>query len=306
MVEAVGGTAPAGAVGDFRAAGVLIPARGERQAMDWSLVLASQEIRCAIHPPSATMGWALEVDSRDAGPALRSLRQYHRENRRWHTPLAPGAQHLVFHWGVLLWCLLLLVLARAVDAPGSLLRERAIFDTAATATGEWWRPLTATFLHSGIDHLAANLTTGFLLVGLAMGRYGVGPALLGTLLAGVGGNLLAWLWRGRDYLGLGASGVVMAALGMLSVSLAADARHGRISPAVLLRSVLGGIFLFILLGTAPHSDVLAHLGGFLSGAALGLPLALLPRRGPAAITTDSIAAALYLGLVALGLGAALR
>src|SRR5690606_26595581 len=102
--------------------------------------------------------------------------------------------------------------------------------------------------------------------------------LLGTALAGAVGNLFAWFWRASDYHGLGASGVVMGALGMLAVSLVGDTLAGRISARTLRRGLLGGALLFILLGTSPQSDVLAHAGGFLAGAAVGGLVTLLPVR----------------------------
>lgn len=275
---------------------VRIPTRGERQALDWSLALASQDISCAIRSPGETPHWSLEVDPADAPRALRTLRLYHVENRGWRAAFAPVADHLAFHPGVLAWCFLLLVIFWASEAPDSRLEEVGAFATAATARGAWWRPITATFLHSGLDHLLANLATGFVLLGLAMARYGPGTALLVSLLAGAGGNLLAWAWRGHDYVGLGASGAVMGALGMLAISLVREARAHQIAPATVVRGGLGGVALFILIGTAPRSDVLAHAGGFLSGAIFGLPLAwkstaLDERRG-----LDLACALLYAGL----------
>lgn len=285
---------------DGPGSGLLIPARTERQAMDWSLALASQEIACVIRPPVDQLGWTLEVDPRDVPRALHTLRAYHAENRHHPTALTPAVGELVFHWGVLAWCLLMLVIFLAADAPGNRMAEAGEFVTRATVQGDWWRPLTATFLHAGPDHLAANLTTGFLLVGLAMGRFGVGPALWGTLLAGTAGNLLAWWWRAREYTGLGASGVVMAALGMLAVSLAIDTRAHRISMATLLRGVLGGVLLFILLGTAPQSDVLAHTGGFLAGLVAAAGLGALPARVRTSVGFDVACA---VGYLVTGLGA---
>ncbi|MBX3746740.1 MAG: rhomboid family intramembrane serine protease [Verrucomicrobiae bacterium] len=286
-------------------AGVLIPARSERQAMDWSLALASQQIACVIRPPAGERGWSLEVDPPDALPALRTLRAYHLENRRSPSLLTPGVGPFLFHGGVLAWCLLLIAFHLAAEAPGSRLHDMGRFVTAAVAHGDWWRPLTATFLHSGLDHLAANLTSGLLLLGLAMGRYRAGPALLGTLLAGTLGNLLAWWWRGHDYIGLGASGVVMGALGMLTVSLLTDLHARHIPRGTVTRGLLGGSLLFILLGTSPSSDVLAHAGGFLCGGGIAAAFTFAPP-----LTTerrsDLAAAALYLILIAATWFAALR
>jgi membrane associated rhomboid family serine protease len=44
--------------------------------------------------------------------------------------------------------------------------------------------------------------------------------------------------------------------------------------------VFGGVLLFILLGVAPDTDVLAHFGGFVSGLFLGALLNLAPPSAP--------------------------
>ncbi len=283
-----------------------IPTRGERQAMDWSLALASQEVPCVIHSPQEGAGWWLEIDSSDAPRALRTLRLYHQENRDRHSQThAPDAAFPTFHWGVLLWCALMALVHLASTAPDSALAASGPFDTARTAAGDWWRPLTATFLHHGAEHLAANLTAGFLLLGLAMGRLGAGTALLATLLAGIGGNLFAWSIRDHAYVGVGASGVVMGALGLLALTTGLEARTSAVARAALARGALGGGLLFILLGTSARSDVLAHAGGFLSGALIAALLTALPRSSVSSSRFDSACAAFYALLTLTGWIAAL-
>lgn len=299
-------TSPAAFLAPNVPGGVLIPTRSEKQAMDWSLALASQHIACVIRALPEPPGWAIEVDSHDAGRALRTLRVYHQENRHWHVTLAPTVGSFPFQWTVLLWCFLMVVLHTAAEAPGSHLPLAGRFETARFVLGDWWRPITATFLHSNLDHLVANLTSGFIVLGLALGRFGVGPAFLLSLIAGSAANLIAWMIRSRDYIGLGASGVVMAGLGMLAVSLLAETREGKVSPALALRGLLGGIALFILLGTSPHSDVLAHAGGFVAGAALTLLLARLPSRLTSSHGFDLGCAAAFLVLALVPWLAALR
>ncbi|MCC7375329.1 MAG: rhomboid family intramembrane serine protease [Verrucomicrobiales bacterium] len=278
----------------------------EKQAMDWSLTLASQEILCLIRPPTEGARWSLEVDPRDAGRALRTLRQYHLENRRRQGVLTPRVGDFVFHWAVLLWCLAMVMVFSAATVPGGQMEAAGAFDTRLTGGGQWWRPITATFLHAGSEHLTANLTFGFLLLGLAMGRMGVGVAAVVTLLAGISGNLFAWAWRGHDYVGLGSSGVVMGALGLLAASVLIDARRGRVTRTTLIRSLLGGVFLFILIGTAQKADVLAHAGGFLGGALFGAILALLPDHWLRARGFDGVCALVYLLISGLSWIAALR
>src|SRR5436190_15989082 len=54
-----------------------IPARSRGQAMDWSLVLASQGIEHAIDDPAET-GWGLIVAESDRAAALEAIRLYRR------------------------------------------------------------------------------------------------------------------------------------------------------------------------------------------------------------------------------------
>jgi rhomboid protease GluP len=149
-------------------------------------------------------------------------------------------------------------------------------DGVALAQGEWWRLFTATWLHADLAHLAANVVFGFLFLGLVMGRYGPGVGLLAAYLAGVGGNVVAWLAYDQAQRGLGASGVVMGALGLLAIqSFALLKRRNAFRP--FAAGILGGVLLFVFLGTSPGTDVVAHFGGFITGLLLGLLLGLSPR-----------------------------
>lgn len=253
---------------------VLIRARSEQQAMDWSLVLVSQGIACGIGRDPGSGKWQVEVPAGEHPRALETLRLFNRESRRsrWEHPL-PDSE-LNFHAGVLLWVLALSL----VHAAGAHL-SGGTFEFAAAARGEWWRALTAVWLHADLAHLASNAMMGTLFLGLAMARYGAGIASLTGLLGGAGANLLALRFRlDHPGYGLGASGMVMAALGMMAVQALPLWRHGRRGTRVVLAGLAGGSFLFIQLGTSLTSDVLAHAGGFVIGIVLGGAWSLLPER----------------------------
>ncbi|HWH70051.1 MAG TPA: rhomboid family intramembrane serine protease, partial [Candidatus Sulfotelmatobacter sp.] len=141
---------------------------------------------------------------------------------------------------------------------------------------QWWRLFTAIWLHADVAHLAANATLGFVLLGLAMGRYGTGNGLLAAYVAGAGGNLLAGWFSAGPHRSLGASGMVMASLGLLAVPFFSGWRHPPHATKYLLSGVFGGVMLFVLLGVTPGTDILAHFGGFLSGLLLGGCLAWFP------------------------------
>lgn len=194
----------------------VIATRSRRQAMDWSLALASQGIAATIlHEPEGDR-WSLAVDAPDSQRAFATLKQYHLENRRWHWEQPLAWTGTMFHWGSGLVCLFLWLAHQLVLSNGTHLRQAGVMDNAAFWNGESWRLFTAVTLHADWSHLISNLTTGFLLFGLVMARYGVGPGLLAAFVAGAGGNLAGAMLYARPYQGLGASGMVMGALGLLA------------------------------------------------------------------------------------------
>jgi rhomboid protease GluP len=146
--------------------------------------------------------------------------------------------------------------------------------------GQWWRLITATFEHVGVVHLATNMWCLWNL-GL-LGEPLLGPwGLVATyILTGVAGNLLSTAMR-PEVVGAGASGAVFGIAGILIVLLSNKKLPiPWLELKKLRRSVIqfAAINLFIGLATAVHSvfgvriDNNAHIGGFLCGLALGLPL----------------------------------
>ncbi len=133
--------------------------------------------------------------------------------------------------------------------------------------GEYWRLLTAIFIHSGIMHLAMNLFA-LVLAGILLERV-IGPfTLLGSfLLSGLLGSLASITWH-ENMLSVGASGAIMGLYGLvfLFVLFKIYPPEVRSWAGVFLGIFLGGTFLMGLLG---GFDQAAHLGGFLIGCLLG-------------------------------------
>ena len=242
--------------------------------MDWSLVLVSQGIETAIAAPEETEGWRLLVPSRDYERAMQAIRQYRLENRGWPWQQKVFRPGMIFDWGSLAWMLLLFLFFWINNRQD--LHSAGFMNSTAVARGEWWRLFTAIWLHADLAHLASNATVGFLLLGLAMGRYGTGAGLLAAYLAGAGGNVAAWLASDSPHYSLGASGMVMGALGLLAVQTFSLWRTTPHATKFIVSGVVGGLMLFVLLGVAPNTDILAHFGGFVSGLLLGLLLTLFP------------------------------
>lgn len=254
-----------------------IAARSRRQAEEWSLALLSQGIESTL-VQDPERGWLLLVPAARGAEARKTLVLYQKENRRWVWRGPIRSTTVLYHWGALGWCFLVAFIEAWSRVGGDVVREAGIMQNAAVLAGEWWRLFTATTLHADLGHLMGNLAFGGILLGLAMARWGAGAALLATWCAGGLGNVAALWVYGMDHRGLGASGMVMGALGLLAAAPWQRQVGDPIPWRDILRGVVGGLMLFVLLGLNPASDTVAHLGGFVAGLILGLVLAQAPQR----------------------------
>jgi len=255
-------------------ADAIIPVRSRRQAMDWSLVLLSQGIECMIEHRDD--GWVLLVGPQELERATAALRQYEIENPGWRWRQELPWPPVVFHWGALVWCLVLATVHGLNTLGGLHLESAGQMQSAAVWNGAWWRLFTAILLHGDLSHLMANLTFGLVVLGLAMARYGAGCALLAACLAGAGGNLARTLMH-SEIPSLGASGMVMGGLGLIAIQSLSHRHSTPSGRKYIVGGILGGFMLFVLFGLDPRSDVIAHLGGFVSGLILGGVLSLIPQ-----------------------------
>lgn len=254
----------------------VITAQSRKQAMEWSLALISQGIEAIIQKDEETRKWELLVPPGDYERALETIKVYRLENRGWNwRGEVPGAK-IEIHWGVVPWCLLLTMVHLFATSVSPALELNGQMSSALVRNGEWQRLFTAVMLHGDLGHLFANVTFGLVILGLAMARYGWGVALLATYLAGAAGNVFGLYLYERPYTGLGASGMMMGALGLLCVHSVGLWRKSPKTARYILSGVIAGFLLFVLFGFSPKSDVVAHTGGFFAGAALGLGLAFAP------------------------------
>ena len=145
--------------------------------------------------------------------------------------------------------------------------------------GQWWRLLTACFLHIGFIHIALNMYILYQVGPFTERLFGSVRYLVLYLAAGIGGNVLGILLHPM-IVSAGASGAIFGVYGALLAFLLR--RRSVIRPEAVQaigRSALIflGINLFYGLAT-PHTDLSAHIGGLFTGFLLGLPLARpLPR-----------------------------
>jgi rhomboid protease GluP len=157
--------------------------------------------------------------------------------------------------------------------------------------GQWYRLLTATFVHVGLLHLATNMWCLWNLGILGEPLIGPWGMVAVYLITGIAGNLLSMAWNvilairlhDPSYLiqvGAGASGAVFGIAGILIVLLSnrrlpfpwAELRRLRSSVVkfALINLVIGLSTMVVNVGI--RIDNSAHIGGFVSGLALGVPL----------------------------------
>ncbi len=282
-----------------------IPARSRQLALDWSLVLISQGIESTIHRSAEEGGWGLLVNAGEYTKALSTLRQYQVENRGWPWRQEMPWPVLRFDWRCLGWGILLGAFYLA-GGPGTRTLARGVMDTKAVSAGEWWRIFTAMQLHENLGHLMSNLSIGILLLGIAMARYGAGLGLLSAYLAGAGGNVLSLTLNARPFLGLGASGMVMGALGLIAAQSLAFSKLRHKPWKYVIGGGAAGVLLFLLFGLSPNSDVMAHFGGFVCGCIFGALLMFVPIRQIKAAKLDLFASLALTAMVLLTWWLALR
>ncbi len=130
--------------------------------------------------------------------------------------------------------------------------------------GQWWRLVTAVFLHAGLMHIGFNLWCLFDLGPAVESLFTTPKFIFIYLVTGVFGFVLSLWWN--PGLSIGASGAI---LGLIGVLIGASFHHGSMGKEYrgqLWRWVMY-IAIFGLLGMGV--DNAAHIGGLISGIALG-------------------------------------
>jgi membrane associated rhomboid family serine protease len=271
------------------------------------LVLTALGIAGEIVPEGGE--FLLLVGPHDAVAALRQLAQYEVENRL--PPPPPPAPPLYPHaWlGCLGYALVLLGVAAALSHGVARLDafEVGELDAARVQAGEWWRAWTALTLHLDGPHLAANLLAGVWFGYLAARQMGVGLAWLLTVLGGGVANLLEGLLGPAGHHSVGASTAVFAALGAMAAYSWRERYALRQRWARRWGPLIAGVALLGWTGSAGEgTDVVAHVGGFLVGGALGLTAALPRLQGRLRRVPQWLSGGAALALLALAWGCALR
>ena len=155
----------------------------------------------------------------------------------------------------------------ALDVDG---RTLAIFGAkvpALIAAGQWWRLITAGFLHGGIMHILMNSWVIFDLGTTAEEFYGTSRYLVIYFLSTIGGFIASTWWSSA--MSVGASAALFGLIGaMIAYGLKSRGTSmGQAMRAHYTQWALWGLAMGFLPGF--RTDNAAHIGGLLTGLVLG-------------------------------------
>jgi membrane associated rhomboid family serine protease len=159
------------------------------------------------------------------------------------------------------------LVATAIDSSGQVV---------GVAEGEWWRLITAAFLHYGPLHLGMNMLVLWLLGQGVEDYFGHARYALLYVVAGLAGSAGALLWS-PDAVTVGASGAIW---GIMGAAIVLERRRIYVfgGQAMMLLLLNVAITLFI-----PGISIGGHFGGLVGGALAALAFTSL-RRSPALAT----------------------
>jgi membrane associated rhomboid family serine protease len=210
---------------------------------------------------------------------------------------APGAQALdmddvrrqgsrppVVTYAVLAVSVAIFLVELLVPSMGFTIRVNLAQINEAVTAGEWWRLLTAAFLHGGMTHIAFNMYALYLFGPQLEREVGSVPFAAMYVAAALSGGA-AFYFAQPQGIAVGASGAIF---GLFGAWLAASyrGRHtttGRAS----LRQLLVLLGINAALGFVPGANIAweAHAGGLVAGLVIAGIWMLPPLRRQAALRT---------------------
>lgn len=182
--------------------------------------------------------------------------------------------------------------------PGDSLSAAGLVKDRYIAHGEWWRLLTAPFLHGHPLHFLMN-AAALIYLGKRVEVFARWPhvPLVFLFAACIGGEASARFLAAPS---VGASGGLMGWLGFLLVF---ESLHRNLVPRTARKRLLAGVFLTGLIGLVGYKfiDNAAHAGGLLAG--MFYAIVVFPRSNsafrPNSTITDRVAGVLAMAVLTL-------
>ncbi len=277
------GAEPERVLGDLAEAGVYPTSAA---GFDHGLVVLAMGQPYWLVPSDA--GFRLLVDPLAIEAAREQLACFDRESIGWPPrPVAPEAPpRKIEFFTPLLWALAVLaVFCGQNEWPGAWETAGALDAQAVFGHGEWWRMVTALFLHADLGHLTSNVLSGIFVFSAVLSTIGRRRGWVLLASAAIAGNLaIAALNYPGPYRSIGASTAIFAGLGLLTGRAIRAVRRARHLPRwqSVFVPLAAGLTLLGLFGAGDlRTDVGAHVTGFAAGLILGFWRgALAPKDAP--------------------------
>lgn len=187
-------------------------------------------------------------------------------------------------------------------SPDALIRWGGNFGPL-TLSGDYWRLVTAGFVHSGLYHIAFNMWALWSLGRLSERLFGSWITFAVYLLTGVGGSLLSLAFNHQQF-EVGASGAIFGIAGAILSGI----KFGNVAISPLeRRAIFSSLIFFVVFNLAIGFglvrigigiDNMCHLGGLITGLIFGIPLATASASGKKSFEWATI---VLVGLIMSGL-----
>ena len=153
----------------------------------------------------------------------------------------------------------------------------ALFGPLTVLKGEWWRLLTAMFLHGGMTHLLMNMFSLYLIGRGAEMYFDTKSYLSIYFFSGIIGGLVS-LYMHPVSVGVGASGAIFGVFGALAGFFLAHRDKIASHSKAFMKDFGIIIAINLVIGLSiPSIDVSAHIGGLIVGFIGGFVLSKNPK-----------------------------
>jgi len=165
-----------------------------------------------------------------------------------------------------------------LDGPGAILSPSSdtiyllggFIINGQTGAFDWWRAITFGVVHGGIIHIAFNCYAMTVLASLSEANLGARRTLVTITVSQLGAAVATWFWylriHGESVFTVGASGWVSGLLGYAIVYTWFLGDSG----AAYRRQLTQWAVYILLFGYFMGANNVAHIGGALAGAAIGV------------------------------------
>lgn len=234
-----------------------------------------QCLRCGAELPVNEDGGAPVLCDRCAGRATRRARIGMNSGTLREFP----ATTLLLAINVIVFAVMVVSGGSIMDFGGETLVTFGANYGPLTLGGEYWRLVTAGFVHGGLLHIAFNMWCLWSLGQLSERLFGSWITFAVYILTGVAGAMLSVGWNPAR-LEVGASGAIFGIAGAILSGI----KFGNVSVSSWQkRQIFSSLIFFVgfnlLFGIAPGIDNMCHLGGLISGLIFGIPLATASASG---------------------------